>query len=80
MIEQVVLLFGFAVFAIGIAGLASSRNIIIMLLSTEVMLLSASLVAVTFFSFNTPGSILPLLFAIWSIAAAEVIMIMAFYR
>ncbi len=80
MIEQAFILLGFAVFSLGIAGLVSSRNIFIMLISAEVILISATLVAVTFFYFNQNGSILPLLFSIWAIAAAEAIMIVAFYK
>ncbi|MCL4404579.1 MAG: hypothetical protein M1544_02100 [Candidatus Marsarchaeota archaeon] len=80
MIEQMFIILGLAVFAIGVAGLASSRNIVIMLLSTEVMLLSATLIALVFFSFSVNGEILPLLFTIWSIASVEAIMVVVFYR
>jgi NADH:ubiquinone oxidoreductase subunit K len=80
MIEQVFIIISFAVFALGVAGIVSSRNIIIMLLSTEVMLLSATLLAVIFFNFNVNGGIVPLLFTIWAIAAAEAIMVIVFYK
>ncbi|MEM0154217.1 MAG: hypothetical protein QW814_00055 [Methanothrix sp.] len=80
MIEQVFIFLGFAVFVLGVAGIVSSRNVIVMLLSTEVIMLSASFMAVVFFNFNVNGSIIPLLFVIWSIAAAEVIMVIVFYR
>lgn len=80
MIEQAFIFLGFAVFVLGVAGIVSSRNVVIMLLSTEVILLSASFMAVVFFNFNINGSIVPLLFTIWSIAAAEAIMVVVFYR
>ncbi|MCL5680199.1 MAG: NADH-quinone oxidoreductase subunit K [Candidatus Marsarchaeota archaeon] len=80
MIEQLFIIISFAVFALGVAGIVSSRNIVIMLLSTEVILLSATLLAVVFFNFNAGGEILPLLFTIWAIAAAEAIMVIVFYR
>jgi NADH:ubiquinone oxidoreductase subunit K len=80
MIEQAFIFLGFAVFVLGVAGIVSSRNVIIMLLSTEVIMLSASFMAVVFFNFNVNGSIVSLLFTIWSIAAAEVIMVIVFYR
>ena len=80
MIEQMFIVISFAVFALGIAGLVSSRNIVIMLLSTEIMLLSSTLLALVFFSFDVNGQILPLLFTIWAIASAEAITVIVFYR
>lgn len=70
----------FAVFAMGVVGVAATRNFLIMILSAEISLAAATLLATTFFYYNTYGNILALLFAIWTIAAAEAIALVAFYR
>jgi NADH-quinone oxidoreductase subunit K len=70
----------FAIFTIGVVGIAVTRNFLIMILSAEISLAAATLLAATFFYYNTYGNILMLLFAIWTIAAAEAITLGAFYR
>ncbi len=71
----------FAMFTIGIVGIAATRHFIIMLLAVEIALVAATLLATAFYYFNTPsGNIMLLLFAIWTIAASEAIVLIAFYR
>ena len=69
-----------ALFAIGIGGVASSRHLIIMMFSIEVVLVAAALLAVSVFSYFGIGNVLLLLFAIWAIAAAEVMVAISLYR
>ncbi len=74
------IMLGFALFAAGVAGMATSRHLVIMMMSIEVALVASTLVATAFFYFSADGAIVPLLFTIWSIAAVEAIMIIVFYR
>jgi NADH-quinone oxidoreductase subunit K len=69
-----------ALFAMGVAGITASRHFLIMILSIEIILVAASLLATVFFYFNSGGGIMLLLFLVWSIAAAEAIALVAFYR
>lgn len=69
-----------ALFSIGISGVISSRNFIIMMLSLEVIFAGSLLLALTFFYYVTPGNIITLLLAIWAVASSEVIAIVALYR
>ena len=75
------LVVSFAIFAVGIVGISATRHFIIMLLSVEVALVAATLLATAFYYYNTAtGNIMLLLFAIWTIAASEAIVLIAFYR
>lgn len=69
-----------AIFAVGISGVAASRNFLIMMLSIEVTIAASSLLALTFFRFVSSGNIITLLLTIWSVASAEVIALVTFYR
>ena len=62
---------GFALFAMGISGVATSRNFIIMVLSIEVVLVASSLVGVSIFSVSGSGNIVLLLLSIWGIAKEQ---------
>lgn len=75
-----VVLLGMLVFAIGAAGVVASRHFVMIILSMEVMLVAATILAVGFFYYYADGSIVLLLFAIWAIAAVEVIALIAFYQ
>lgn len=77
---EYLLILGFALFSIGIAGVVASRHFVVMVLSIEVMLVSSSLVAMSLYSYLFTGEILPLLFVIWAIAALDVIALVVFYR
>ncbi len=67
-------------FAIGIGGITSSRHFIIMMFSVEIVLVAAALLAASVFSYIGAGNVLLLLFMIWAIAAAEVVVAIALYR
>ncbi|MCL4411267.1 MAG: hypothetical protein M1559_02790 [Candidatus Marsarchaeota archaeon] len=75
------ILFAFAIFSIGAAGIATSRHMVIMVFAVEVVLVASALLGTVFyFYFVGSSSILPFLFAIWAIAASEAILLVIFYR
>lgn len=74
------LILSFALFSLGVAGIVSSKHFIIMVLSVEVILVAASLLAITLYSYLAGVEILSLLFIIWAIAAIDVIALVVFYR
>lgn len=80
MIELYFIALSFAIFAIGIAGIAASRHFIIMMLSAEVAIIAGTLLATVFFYYSNPSDIVIMLIALWSVAAAEVIALVTFYR
>lgn len=73
-------LISFAMFAAGLSGIVSSRHFIIMMLSIEIMISAAILLAVSFYYYAYAGNILLLLFALWSVASVEAIALVAIYR
>jgi len=75
-----ILVLGFALLSLGIAGLVASRHFVVMVLSVEIMLVASALVAMDAYGYFLGGGILPLLFVIWAIAAIDVIALMVFYR
>ncbi|MGI0133605.1 MAG: NADH-quinone oxidoreductase subunit K [Candidatus Micrarchaeaceae archaeon] len=79
MILEFVLL-GFAMFAIGISGIAASRHFVLMMLSVEVALIAATLVGAAFFYYVSSVNILIFLLAVWSVASVEVLSLVVFYR
>jgi NADH:ubiquinone oxidoreductase subunit K len=70
----------FALFAIGIGGMASSRHFLIMMISSEAAIAASALLATAFFSYVSAGNILALLLSVWSVAAMEAITLIAVYR
>jgi NADH-quinone oxidoreductase subunit K len=79
MIEYFIAL-SLAVFAIGIGGMASSRHVLTIVISSEVAIAASALLAAAFFSYVSVGNILVLLLSMWSVAAMEVIALVAVYR
>lgn len=69
-----------ALFAIGISGVVASRNFLVMMLSIEVAIVASSLLAMSFFYYVGANNIVVFLLVIWSIASAEVIALVAFYK
>ncbi|MEM3839062.1 MAG: hypothetical protein QXF01_00565 [Candidatus Micrarchaeaceae archaeon] len=67
---------------ITIAGLASERHFIVLMLGITITLMSSTIALVAFFEYNSsapnPGAIV-MLISIWAVAAVEVITLMAFY-
>lgn len=70
-----------AVFAIGIAGVATNKHFVVIMLGIELMLVASMIAVVGYFSYlQDPDPIgIVLLLSIWAVAAVEVIAIVAFY-
>ncbi len=73
------ILLSFALFAIGIAGALASRHILLIIISTELILIASTLIGIGFFDFYR-GNIIPFLFTVWGVAASEIIMLVVFYK
>ncbi|MCL4389051.1 MAG: NADH-quinone oxidoreductase subunit K [Candidatus Marsarchaeota archaeon] len=71
---------GIALLSSGIGGVIASRHLVVVILSIEIMLIAASLLAVSLYGYSNSATILPLLFVIWAIAAIDVIALVVFYR
>jgi NADH:ubiquinone oxidoreductase subunit K len=80
MIIYFVFMVGLAMFAVGIAGLATSKHLIIMVAAAEIALLSSAIVAVSNYGTSDYAGLLDFLFVIWTIAAVEIMCLIAFYR
>lgn len=70
----------FAIFAVGIVGVAATRHFLLMILSVEIALVASTLLATVFYTFDGGGNVLLLLFSLWAIAAIEAIALVSFYR
>lgn len=70
----------FALFSIGMVGVAVTRHFIVMILSIEIALVASTLLATAFYFTTSDGNVMLLLFAIWTIAATEAIALVSFYR
>ncbi len=75
------MILAFILFAMGIAGVASSRHFVIIILSTEIIIAGSILAAVSFFSASPSqnGSFGLLIISLWAIASTEIIVLVAFY-
>ena len=71
---------GFAIFAIGICGMAASRHFLVIMISSEVAIIASTLLSTMFFYFSTNGNIISLLLSLWSVASIEVMAIVVVYR
>jgi NADH:ubiquinone oxidoreductase subunit K len=81
MIFAYFLVFGFSLFAIGVAGVVASRHFIIMMLGVEVAMTAAIVVAAAGYAYSgAGGNILGLLFTLWAVASAEIMGMVAVYR
>lgn len=69
------------ILSIGLAGIGSDRHLVIILLGVELVLIASTIALVSFFSYNAspnPEAVV-MLFAIFAVAAAEVITVITFY-
>jgi NADH:ubiquinone oxidoreductase subunit K len=73
-------LFSVAMFAIGIAGIASNRNLLIMILSIEVSLISATTFVISLYAGGYYGYAVLFIFAVWALAAVEAITLIVLYQ
>ncbi len=76
-------IFALALTLVGIsfAGLASDRHFIVIMLGIELILIASTIALVGFFDFQkaqNPGAVV-MLFALWSVAAVEIITLVTFY-
>jgi NADH:ubiquinone oxidoreductase subunit K len=73
------MIIGFAIFAIGVSGIATSKNFLVIMFSIELVIIAASLIGLALYS-SYNGDIILLLISIWSIAAVELVAAIALYR
>ena len=59
---------------------AQKRHFVVIILSIEIMLVAASLFAISLYGYSYSATILPLLFVIWATAVLDVIALVVFYR
>ena len=69
-----------AIFAIGVAGMVSSKHFLVMILSIELSLIAATTLVVSFYSNGYSGFAIMFLFAVWAIAAVEAMALIVFYQ
>ena len=71
----------FILFAIGLAGIASDRHFVAIILAIEVILIAGIIALVSFFTSAGTASAGPILMliAIWAVAATEIIVLITFY-
>ncbi len=70
-----------ALFAIGLAGIATDRHLVVIMLAVELIFAASMIALVSFFSYPgkaSPGAVL-MMFAIFTVAAAEIITVITFY-
>ncbi len=79
MIVLDMVMLGLALLSVGIAGIAASKNFILIMFSMELIIVSASIIGVGIYTY-AGGDIILLLATIWSVAAAELIVAIALYR
>ncbi len=80
MIYLFVLAVGFALFSIALAGLASSRHLLVLIVALELALAAATLAALANYGFASPAGLVDFLLVVWTIASAEVMCLVAIYR
>ncbi len=71
----------FILFAIGLAGIASDRHFVALLLAVELIMVASIIALVSFFTSSTSASASPviMLLSIWAVAATEIIVLITFY-
>ncbi len=70
-----------ALLAIGLAGIATDRHLIVIMLSIELIFVASIISLVGFFSYNNPVNpdVVIMLLAIFAVAAVEIISVITFY-
>lgn len=75
------LVLSFVILGIALSGIATDRHFFIIMLAIELILVSSTIVLVTFFSYSQnpdPNAVL-MLISIWAVAAVEIITLITFY-
>ena len=70
-----------ALFAIGLAGIATERHLVVIMLSVELIFVASTIALVGYFSYGAtanPQAVL-MLFSIFAVAAVEIITVITFY-
>jgi NADH:ubiquinone oxidoreductase subunit K len=70
----------FAALGAGMAGVAASRHFLIIMLSVEIAMTGSMMLAAASFRYSSPGDIIGLMFSMWAVASAEIIVMVAIYR
>jgi NADH:ubiquinone oxidoreductase subunit K len=70
-----------AIFAIGLAGIAMDRHLIVIVLGIELILIASAIALIDFFAYSQPQNpdAVVMLLAIFTVAAVEVIAVITFY-
>ncbi len=70
-----------ALFAIGLAGIASDRHLVVIMLAIELIFVASIISLVGFYYYNSPVNpdVFTMLFAIFAVAAVEIITVITFY-
>ncbi|MGC8567721.1 MAG: NADH-quinone oxidoreductase subunit NuoK [Candidatus Micrarchaeia archaeon] len=77
---MIVAILSFFMLSFGIAGVVSSKNMIMIIISAELILVAASLAVVSFAFESLFLSVMEFLLTIWSVMAMEIIALVAAYR
>ncbi len=75
------LLTAVALLAVALAGIVTDRHFVVIMLAVELMFISSSILLIYFFSYSPSPSpeAVPMIVAIWAVAAVEVIALITFY-
>jgi NADH:ubiquinone oxidoreductase subunit K len=76
-----VIAIAFSLAGIALAGISTDRHFVVIMLAVELILLASTILLVTFFTYQKspdPSGIV-MLISIWTVAAVEVITVIAFY-
>ncbi len=67
--------------AVALAGIISDRHFVVLMLAVELILISSSIMLISFFSYTQAPdpSAVPMLISIWSVAAVEIMALVTFY-
>ena len=76
-----VLIAALALLGVSLAGIITDRHFVVIMLAIELVFISSSILLVYFFSYSSApdASAVPMIVAIWSVAAVEVITLITFY-
>lgn len=75
------LLTAVSLLAVALAGIISDRHFVVIMLAIELVFVASTVLLVYFFTYaqGADSSAVPMLIAIWSVAAVEVIALVTFY-
>ena len=70
-----------ALFAIGLAGIATERHLVVIMLSVELIFVASTIALIGYFSYGSSSNsnAVLMLFSIFAVAAVEIITVITFY-